>query len=38
MLIIKSDALIPIINESIEINGKKIDVVCLYGSTFEQDK
>jgi hypothetical protein len=38
MLIVKSDALIPLINEKIEVNGEKRQVECFYGSTFEDDK
>jgi hypothetical protein len=38
LLIIKGDALIPIINDNILVNGKERKVVCIYGSTFKLDQ
>jgi len=38
MLIIKGDALIPIINENIVVNGKNRKIISIHGSTFSEDQ
>ena len=38
LLILRGDALVPLINEKIKINGQDKVVTCMYGSTFEADQ
>ena len=38
MLILRGDALVPLINESLSVKGEERRVVCMYGSTFDQDQ
>lgn len=38
LLIIKGNALVPLINQNIRVNGEQRKVVCMYGSTFNIDQ
>lgn len=38
LLIVRGDALLPIITSKIKVKGKKMKVQCIYGSAFEADQ